>query len=745
MGDILLVDDERSIRITFKVFLENEGHRVETAEDARSALALFEQRPADLVLTDIILPKMSGIDLLKAIKARSPEALVIVMTGEPTLETAAECLRLGALDYLRKPVGKEGILKAVRNALGVKSLRDEKNRLEKENLEYTTRLEKLVEERTRALTESEAALRRRADELTILNSLAQALGKSPTLEDAIQAGMKEIAQASGSDLCLVLLKEGDALVLKGYLMKNPEGTWEPADAHRVGECLCGLAALEKRPVYARDVRSDPRCTMRECIRAGLTAFAALPLESDYDTLGVLGLASYRPSDFEVNGPFLEALANELAIGLKKNLLFAQLKTHAMELQDSLEQLKAAERERIDLINQLQQAQKMEAIGALAGGIAHDFNNILSAILGFTELGLDNIPQDSTVHGYLENVLTAAIRARDLVQQILNFSRQYETALNPIQVNTIAREAVKMLRASLPSTIEIRQDIQSRLLVLADPTNIHQILLNLGTNAAHAMRESGGTLEIRLDDVQPGPEFLVTHPGLGSGPHIRLVVSDTGHGIPENVQGLIFESFFTTKKPGEGTGLGLSVVRGIVQRLRGHITVTSASGQGASFEIHLPAVEPEDIVALFREEYVPLGAERILLVDDELTLVDVNTLVLESLGYRVTGVGGALEALKIFQTDPDAFDLVITDMTMPQMTGDVLTKALLEIRPNLPVILLTGFSTDIDEGSAAGLGVQALLHKPVLRKKLAETIRKALDSRRRSTATNQTNRKINANQ
>lgn len=728
MGSILVVDDERSIRFTVKAFLENENHTVETAEDVQSALAILKEEPIDVVLTDIIMPKMSGVDLLKEIRKTSPDVPVVMMTGEPTLETASESLRLGAIDYLQKPIGRDEMLKVVRNALQIRSLNDEKKRLAEENRQYLYHLEQLVEQRTQALTESEASTRRRADELAVLNHLARVFGSNITLDATVQSGLQEIARAAGSDMAVVFLRDCEYIVHKGLFIEGKkEGAWEPTIAHRAGECLCGLAISEEKPVYSLDIHTDFRCTLDECKNAGLTSFVALPLYSGAEMLGVLGLATSAPKDFSAQGSFLEALANELSIGLKKSLLYEELQKHALELQTSIEQTKAAEAERLDLVTRLQQAQKMEAIGVLAGGIAHDFNNILSAVLGYAELGISRAPADATIHHYLEQILGAGLRAKDLVQQILTFSRQCETEVSPIRVSAVAKEALKLLRASLPATIEIRQNIQSDLVVMADPTSIHQVMMNLCTNAAHAMREKGGILAVNISDLILDSRFTEDHTGLLPGQYLRLKVSDTGQGMSKFVKDRIFDPFFTTKKKGEGTGLGLSVVHGIIKGLNGHITVNSKPGQGASFELFLPAALLGSAAADREEEATPRGDEHILLVDDEKSLVDVNTHLLQSLGYEVTGVTSAPEALDMFRSQPDRFDVVITDMTMPQMTGDILAKALLEIRPDLPVVICTGFSSSLNAENLADTGARALLHKPILKQQIAETIRQVLES------------------
>jgi PAS domain S-box-containing protein len=385
-----------------------------------------------------------------------------------------------------------------------------------------------------------------------------------------------------------------------------------------------------------------------------------------------------------------------------------------------------ERKRIE--KQLRQAQKMEAIGTLAGGIAHDFNNILSAILGYTELALNDAEKESALYHSLKEVLRAGERAADLVTQILTFSRQAEQERKPVQVKLICKEALKFLRASLPTSIEIRPNIQSDSLVMADPTQIHQVLMNLCTNAGHAMGETGGVLEVTLADVEPDADFMADHPEIKPGAYLELTVDDRGHVIPKYIMDRIFDPFFTTKEKGDGTGMGLAVVHGIVGSCGGTITASSEPGRGSSFKVYLPAVKRQTEPHTYAEEPIAGGTERILFVDDEPALVNIGKQLLESLGYKVSTRTSSLEALELFKAGADRFDLVITDMTMPKLAGDDLAKELMRISPETPVILCTGYSSRISLQQALAIGIRAFVSKPVLKKEIAETIRKVLDEK-----------------
>jgi PAS domain S-box-containing protein len=381
--------------------------------------------------------------------------------------------------------------------------------------------------------------------------------------------------------------------------------------------------------------------------------------------------------------------------------------------------------------QLRQAQKMEAIGTLAGGIAHDFNNILAAITGFTEMALRKVPKQSPAQRDLERVLNAASRATDVVRQILTFSHQTELERKPILVAPLVKEALKLLRSSLPTTIDIRQDIaisREEGVVLGDPTEIHQVLMNLCTNAAHALRGRGGILSVGLAKVQVDSSLVSRHPGMRVGPYVCLSVSDTGHGMDAAVMERIFEPYFTTKAAGEGTGLGLAVVQGIVRSCGGAVTVYSEPGQGTTFRVYLPRIEKEIAPEPRPVEVVPTGGERILFVDDEDALVDLGTQMLRSLGYDVVGRTRSLEALEAFRARPDAFDLVITDMTMPGLTGVELAKELTAIRPDVPIILCTGFSELIDGKQVKEARIREFVLKPYATRHFANTIRKVLEGK-----------------
>ena len=380
-----------------------------------------------------------------------------------------------------------------------------------------------------------------------------------------------------------------------------------------------------------------------------------------------------------------------------------------------------------LEERLRQSQKMEAIGTLASGIAHDFNNILGAILGYAELTVIHARLEENVRQNLEQIITAGKRAKDLVKQILTFSRQTEQRLLPVNVTPIVKETLKFLRSSLPKTIEIKQEIKvARDEVLADPTQIHQVIMNLGSNAAQAMKSEGGVLGVKIENVHldsQGPPQGVER---NSGRYLKVSISDTGVGMDQLTMDRIFEPYFTTKEMGEGTGMGLAVVHGIVKNCGGDIEVFSEAGQGTSFHVYLPLIGEEVPVISAPTPALPKGTEHVLFIDDEEALVDIGRQMLGRLEYKVEGISDSLAALEEIKKHPHKYDLVITDQTMPNLTGSELAKEILSINPEIPIIMCTGFSETVTAESSREIGIKAFLMKPLVLRDLAETIRTVLE-------------------
>jgi PAS domain S-box-containing protein len=430
--------------------------------------------------------------------------------------------------------------------------------------------------------------------------------------------------------------------------------------------------------------------------------------------------------YEANG--LRKNGEEFPMRLEaRNIPHQKEKIRTVEFRDITEQkLTEAERERLQ--EQLTQAQKMESIGILAGGIAHDFNNILFPIVGHTQMLMEDVPEDSPLRSSLDEIFAGSMRAKDLVKQILTFSRQGSGELQPMKMQIIVSEALKLIRSSIPKSIEIKKNIQKDCgLIKADPTQIHQILMNLTTNAYHAMEETGGIIEVRLQEVtiegnEWAGELLI------AGEYALLSISDNGYGIPQSHQDKIFEPYFTTKGKDKGTGLGLSIVYGIVKEYGGEIKVYSEAGKGTTFNVYIPLLKKMALpLSADNPEIIPTGNERILLVDDELPILSLEKQMLERLGYSITERSSSIEALRAFTANPDGFDLVVTDMAMPNMTGDKLAKELICIKPDIPIIICTGFSESMDEAFAKEMGINGFLMKPVIKSKMAKEVRKVLDN------------------
>ncbi len=471
----------------------------------------------------------------------------------------------------------------------------------------------------------------------------------------------------------------------------------------------------------------------------------LRIETVFDLYGFLFAKELEKEAWKTIGPYIENTLNIVALVVENNIQkerllksrerleklvskrTAELGKAVRRLRSEIAERKKTELERAEFAKRLRQAQKMEAIGTLAGGIAHDFNNILAAIMGYTELSLLDIKTGRDVSGHLHEINKAVLRAKDLVRQILSFARGKGDEINPVKLKNIVAEALKLLRSTLPATIVIRSNIQTDSYVMANPTQVHEIVMNLCTNAAHAMEEGGGVLEVNLKDVivESSAPLVRSGSGFKPGEYVKLTVSDTGHGISPDIIERIFDPYFTTKKHGEGTGMGLAIAHGTVKSYRGKITVESEPGKGTVFTVYLPAEEKKDPYVPRDAKKTPTGTERILFIDDEPALARMGGQILERLGYSVVTRTDSLDALELFRAAPREFDLVITDMTMPNMTGDKLSAALKAIRLDIPVVLCTGYSNRIPDARTASTEIDGLVFKPLAMDELAKTIRSAL--------------------
>ena len=581
------------------------------------------------------------------------------------------------------------------------------------------------------LKESNTRIRKQIDLLKSLNILSRKISSSLKLEEVLTlfaAGLQEtlhfvqlqfaIFQGDGDPLRYISKMDDDQFRFIASRMRPEDERFvnDFVDAHKSASTIMSPSQADRTPTLFPRLQAEAQ-------------LVGIPLRFLEKPIGVIWMA-VDPEDTPTEEilDYLDSIAGQAAISLKNAMLFEEINEVKDLLEKDIIERERETREKEKLQAQLMQAYKMEAIGTLAGGIAHDFNNILSSIIGFTELALDDTQEGTLLEDNLQQVFIAAKRARELVKQILTFARQTDEACHPVRVDIIAKETFKLLRSSIPSTIRITQNIRSQSLVMGNPTQMQQIIMNLCTNAAHAMEQAGGTLSIGVSDevfVADSPHRPESVP---AGHYLKISIADTGPGIPVHALSSIFEPFYTTKAPGEGTGMGLAVVHGIVRKFDGVITVDSEPGKGTVFHVYLPVtLEPERSEDA-QTETPTEGNERILFVDDERQFVEMGSQALSRLGYSVTAITSSVEALALFRRQSDQFDLVISDMTMPNLTGYDLAAELMKIKPGIPIILLTGYSKKITEEAAMGIGIKAFAHKPIIKRDLAEMVRRVLDTR-----------------
>ncbi len=653
---ILIIEDEAVVRQSMADHLEDLLYRVLVAENGRVGLDVFEREKVDLVLVDLRMPEMGGLEVLGRIAQMDPELPMIVVSGTGLIDDAIGALHRGAWDYVLKPIKDFSVLiRAIDNAL-------EKAQLKRENRRYQQHLEQMVLERTGELERANRKLRESEQQLrSILDNIRTGI-------IIVYAHSRQIAYANPTAAEMI------------------ESTPEEIVGCRCNDVLC-----------PEEAGSCP----------------VLDLGAEVDSSErILSTTTGRQI------PVLKTAARTIFQG-QECLLESFVDLTAQ---------KAAAAEKASLESQLRQAQKMEALGTLAGGIAHDFNNVLSAVIGYAELcSLDIDDPSHPMHQKLQSILHAGNRAKDLVGQILTFSRMQEHHLAPVSIAPIVQETLKLLKASLPADIVVENNIATRQKVMADATQIHQVIMNLCTNAYHAMEENGGRLRVSLESVSLDEQKTVLFDDLSPGTYLQLTVEDTGVGISPSVMDSIFEPYFTTKKKDKGTGLGLAVVHGIIKSHDGAVAVDSRVGKGTTFTVYLPVIEDETETESQKRTGFPSGNEKILLVDDEKDLVAIWSQMLDTLGYDVTGAVGSANALKIFQRSPEEFDLVVTDLNMPEMAGDSLARELVRIRPDVPIIICTGFTRRLDPKQAQMTGVRKVILKPLTMDALAQSVREVLDN------------------
>jgi PAS domain S-box-containing protein len=627
MTKVLIVDDEESIRFSFKKFLTDSGYDVAVASHLLEAKALLPANEFEVAIVDRILGDSNGIEFVKHIKEVQPFCEPILISAYPNFESASETLQYDVFAYLAKPIVKKKLCQTVDDAV-------RKNRIKRESRHHERILQSLFDSSPDAIVISDLYHKIRFVNPAFMRifgySKEELIGKCiPNVPDAD----KEKTESERNDL----------------VMRRP------------------VPERESRRLTKDGKSVDVSMTQSVC------------RDSNGESTDILTI-----------------------------------------IRDITEKRK--------IEKELIQAHKMEAIGTLAGGIAHDFNNLLFIISGYAEMSMGDLSEGHSVCGNMVEVRKATNRAKDLVKQILTFSRMEEQEKRLMLIQPVIKETLTLLRASIPSTIEIQKNIDEDCKgVSADPTRIQQVIMNLCTNAYHAMRENGGVLKVSLSRITIDSGDTVGHTGLSPGRYLILQVNDTGQGIEKSVIDRIFEPYFTTKTKGEGTGMGLAMVHGIVKSLGGDVRVSSEPKNGTTFYVYLPEVDVDAVETEIRSVDLPTGgSERILLVDDEEQIVKMLQKMLEHIGYRLTVTTSSVEALKLFRSEPDAFDLVITDQTMPKITGAELIKRLRSIRPDIPVILCTGYSEMVTEEKFKAMGITENIMKPVKSNEITGTVRRLLN-------------------
>ncbi len=777
MPKLLIVDDEKSIRLTLGEFLRREGHAVVTAEDTETAVGLLESEQFDVVVTDIILPGLCGLELLRRIKEAAPEVPVIVMTGEPSIETAAEAVRSGALDYLAKPIGKHAVLRAVNHALDVKLLAETRSRLEELNRQQQEILQRQVEERTRSLEENRRFLsdlvensatvifaKDRLGRYELVNrewenatgvSREVAVGRTdaelfpPAMAEAFARTDEEVFATSRAREEEVVLSTGAGQ--RTYLM-NHFPVMDPGGQIRA-VCAIGTDITERRRMEA--ALREGEAQLRRAQKVGQMGSWSVDLrtsvvrwsEETYRMFGVEPgspmtrqsfLDRVEPRDVpSLNLAWEEALRggayeveHRILVGGEVRWVRERAEVEFDERRVAVGAIGVVQdiTERKDVEAQFLRSQRVECLGALASGIAHDLNNLLTPILfGAANLraGLTNTEDLET----LELIDRCARRGADVIRHLLSFSRGRQGERVPIQPRHLLEEVSGIVEQTFPKLIRVKCTAPKDLhWVQGEATELHQVLMNLCVNARDAMPDGG---ELRLEaenrDVHPhGPESGTE--SVPAGPYVRLSVIDTGCGMDPETRLRIFEPFFTTKEAEGGTGLGLSTVRGIVRAHGGWVLVASEPGRGSRFDVYLPAISDGTTVAGGGDPRAPLSGngEQVLVVDDEAPIRAVLSSLLQRFGYAVRTAANGQDAVTGLESSSVTVDLVLTDLEMPVMDGIGLIRWLHAHRPQIKILALTGTAEPrISEAEMRSLGVERVIRKPCESRVLAAVVRETL--------------------
>lgn len=689
---ILIVDDDAAVRWSIRAYLEDYEYTVIEAENGRFGIEKYQREQIDLMLLDLHMPEVDGFGVLGEVRKTNPDLPMIVISGAGDVDDVVRALRLGATDYITKPIGDMSIL-----LHGIeKSL--ERFHLIQDNKRYQGLLEAEVAEKTRELTTLYNRLQK------VIESTKKLIGCG-AIEKSGPTILKEFAyhlKARGGSFYEVTDNELHWIysIDYGHAVDSLEVPLP------VGTILA-RAFEAKEPFIVDDVMADG-CSMSGWDGYSSPSCIIFPFWNHSGKVFAI-LSLHNPED----GKFA---LHDREIGA----ILASFAAEALQTADAEASAKRNE-------EMMLQSQKLEAVGTLAGGIAHDFNNILSAIVGYTDLSLFSPDLPLQFKKNLEQVKKASQRARDLVHQILSFSRIEESRITAIDLVPVVAEALKLLRASIPSSIKIEKNVPKGLgMIKGDPGRVHQVLMNLCTNAAHAMQGQDGVLTIELARV--ATERTNKDLGQLAGKTcLQLTVQDTGKGIPPEVVGRIFDPYYTTKEKGEGTGLGLAMVHGIVRAAGGVVTVKSELGKGSVFHVYFPCAEKaEESHSQAADFAMPKGNERILFVDDEETLAEMAGEMLKKLGYTVDIMTSSIAARELLETKTDQYDLVITDQTMPGLSGIELAKAIREKAPSMPVILYSGYSAAISEKEAEHIGIRKVLMKPLSMTLLSQAVRQILD-------------------
>lgn len=773
---LLTIDDEPALRRGFKAYFEDSDFKVIEAENGQVGVDLFRRMRPDVILCDLRMPQMGGLEVIEIIKKESPETPLIVVSGTGLLEDATEAIRRGAWDYITKPISDMAEVEHVVN----KAL--EKAELLAENRRYQERLEALLQERTLELGQSKNLVEtifsampglifiyeKFPDETFKLVQWNDTIKKQLGYSDADLQYSELFRFISKNDLEEVTVRI--KRVFADNYTRNPvDISIVCKDGSEIDYMVTAYGAVFKEKTYivgfGIDISGRKSAEKELLLLAAAIEQAAeeIVITDPEGTIKYVNpafekVSGYSRSETIGNNPrilksgihdeeFYRDLWRDITSGLTWRGRFVNKRADGTRFtedaaispvydksgnnmgyvsvkKDITEQLKFEARQ--------QQSQRMESIATLAGGIAHDFNNILSAIIGSNDLAMIRSKDDPKVMRNLQRIENAGQRAKDLVQQILTFGRpQNDGAIN-MQPALVVKEVLKLLRASIPTTIEIRTKIDSKKTISADPTRIHQIVMNLCTNAFHAMHIEGGVLGVVLSDVKIGEEKLLPSINLKPGAYLMLEVSDTGCGMSKETQEKIFVPYFTTKETGEGTGLGLAVVHGIIENYGGEIKVYSEIGSGTVFQVYLPVSQSSLVEEDSSSDSVKLfsgDGEKIMVVDDEAHILELLDEALTDHGYQVTAFPDGVSAFNEFQKDPGKFDLLLTDMAMPGMNGKDLAARVLALRPEMPVIINTGYSALLGKDEALALGISEYLQKPVSLNELLEAVQRLLSNKK----------------